>query len=56
VEARRDGLVALFSDNLDKKQDLVTLLDYSVGEQFDHVHHTKYGLTPENLQNFVAEK
>jgi hypothetical protein len=56
VEARRDGLVALFSDNLDKKQDLVTLLDYSVGDQFEHVHHTKYGLTPENLQNFVAEK
>jgi len=56
VEARRDGLAALFSDDSNKKQDLITLLNYSVDEHFEHVHHTKYGLTPENLQNFIAEK
>jgi hypothetical protein len=56
VEARREGLAALFTSDMNKKQDLITLLDYNVGEHFDYVHHTKYGLTPDNLQTFIAEK
>jgi hypothetical protein len=56
VEIKRDSLAILFDNQIDEPYSLITSLDLPNSKQFDFIHHTKYGITPENLQNFVADK
>ncbi len=56
VGPRRSFLMDLFDNDKDKLDNIKVMLDngYSAEKWFDSV--TKYGVTPENLENFITEK
>ena len=56
VASRRYFLNDLFGNDEEKLFNIRVLLDIPIDVQIDAKHITKYGLTPENLQNFVLEK
>lgn len=56
VEPRRSVLSGLFTDDIDQIKNIQIILSNDFESSVDIVHTTKYGLTPENLQNFVLEK
>lgn len=49
VADKRRTLLGLFSDDIEKHRDMLTILE-CVLDSPDYKHSTKYGLTPENLQ------
>jgi hypothetical protein len=56
VGSRRHFLNDLFGNDEDKLFNIRVSLDIPPDIQDNFQHTTKYGLTPENLQNFVLEK